>query len=300
MPLFGSKKVSSKESDNASAQQSFQISVQKPTKPARFVTNTTSKSSRASNKTTSMQKPWPKGDQDRIETLMQKSSTVAYVNNVEAYNRFYHKIILPINHLQLVCANDYKRYHKHFLRQHRIYDLAAKHTDKFQVLCFTVPLLVIQGLNAVGAQFLHDPMRREVATILSVIGGIVIALQDKSGLAPIVSAYNHVSNTYSMLASQAKAKFQEAEMYENNEVLHHRDRILEFSEHCVKIENNAKDCPTIPDFIEALVPEEQDGPITVRQRKRQNGMIPEGDNNLSSIDNRIAIFMGGLDMPKDK
>lgn len=278
MPLFGSKKVSSKESDNASAQQSFQISVQKPTKPARFVTNTTSKSSRASNKTTSMQKPWPKGDQDRIETLMQKSSTVAYVNNVEAY----------------------KRYHKHFLRQHRIYDLAAKHTDKFQVLCFTVPLLVIQGLNAVGAQFLHDPMRREVATILSVIGGIVIALQDKSGLAPIVSAYNHVSNTYSMLASQAKAKFQEAEMYENNEVLHHRDRILEFSEHCVKIENNAKDCPTIPDFIEALVPEEQDGPITVRQRKRQNGMIPEGDNNLSSIDNRIAIFMGGLDMPKDK
>ena len=48
------------------------------------------------------------------------------------------------------------------------------------------------------------------------------------------------------------------------------------------------------------MPEEEDGPITVRKKKRMNGMIPHGDNNLSSIDNRIAIFMGGLDMPKDK
>ena len=104
---------------------------------------------------------------------------------------------------------------------------------------------MVQGLNAIGAQFLQDPLRREVATILSVIGGIVIALQDKSSLMPIVSAYNHVSNTYTMLASQAKAKLQEAEMIPDNDQLHHRDRILEFSEHCVKIENNAKDCPTM-------------------------------------------------------
>lgn len=147
---------------------------------------------------------------------------------------------------------------KRFTRDKEIYHHAATHNERLNLLCFSVPLLLIQAANAIHPAFLAFDTRKKVTTILSIVSGVFIALQNHFNLHLIAEQWAHMATISQQLSIQAYQAMTKIELNKDNSltaILEQREQLIEFADYCALMEKNNKTCPPTPQWIDMKIPE---------------------------------------------
>jgi len=88
-------------------------------------------------------------------------------------------------------------------------------------------------MNAISTHFIStNDARKQVATLISVISAIFVALQEELQWRVLAEKYENVSRMYAMLASQAYGKMTEEEIsLEEVSIEIGREKVIEFADY---------------------------------------------------------------------
>ena len=155
---------------------------------------------------------------------------------------------------KLLIDNDiqaYKSMAERFERKKTQYNWAHHHYSSKNFLYFTIPLLILQILNAIMPSILTSEENADtlkiITTVISSVSAAVIALQSKLRWPEKSEKFNSVASTYGLLASDSWFEMNKAKTYyrvlqEKNETINHQiptERLLKFLKNAQKLEKHA-------------------------------------------------------------
>ena len=165
----------------------------------------------------------------------------------------------------------------------QIYQEASKRYRLFDLLLFTIPLLLLQIANAILPPILTSKQESQKAqdlsklsatltTVISSISAAWIAMFGKLKWGEQSQKYSNVANTYALLTSQTYFKLTQAKIVA--ETLNKSDihkEMMDFLKYTQELEQNArKNCPLPPRSVESKV-------ISTTKNGHRNSFVNSGD-----------------------
>jgi len=176
-----------------------------------------------------------------------------------------------LKELKNESVETYEHMWNDFIRAKVVYTLAATYHKKMDLIYFTMPLLILQTLNASLPSFITDATTgKQATTLISAISASWIAAQGKLAWGQAAQKYANCASMYQLLCGSANARITKAKILNKNTSLKDINKaLIEFIEYCGNLERQVKNgCPSVPRNIEKRVKKNEEA-VQLAARKQQ-------------------------------
>jgi len=178
-----------------------------------------------------------------------------------------------LKELKNESVETYEHMWNDFIRAKVVYTLAATYHKKMDLIYFTMPLLILQTLNATLPSFITDSSTgKQATTLISAVSASWIAAQGKLAWGQAAQKFANCASMYQLLCGSANARMTKAKILNATHKLGDINKqLIEFIEYCGNLERQVKNgCPPVPRHIEKRVAKNEEALALAKRRQEVN------------------------------
>lgn len=179
--------------------------------------------------------------QNLPDSIARKFSTETAASQVSNYSN-YSIYNLDIN-LYKTPLEGYTFLYQQLKNKQTKFDENARFYKLLDLLCFTLPLLILQFMNSILPTFLSHKSEnaRITTTVIACISAVFISVQGKLRLGEIGEGYEAISKSYTNLVNDSYFELKQCQVYMNSKIYTQQqlfEKLLNFISHVQTIEKH--------------------------------------------------------------